>query len=314
LIVEDLPARSRPFVIPGLLSPGLRFAWIAAPAGMSTGYSSWKKVTTKPRQTIYLQTEALSSVQAHAGSMDITTARTAVATDDIVVTNHLTRAVGRSELRIIDDISFRIPRNSLFSISGPSGSGKTTLLNLMTGIDRPTAGTVIFDGEPLRARSENALARWRGRYVGIIFQFFHLIPTLTAFENVLLALELGGGIPRPAWRDRARACLASVEMETYTHRLPSELSGGQQQRVAIARAIANDPPLIVADEPTGNLDSRTAAAVFGLLEGLTSIGKTVVYVTHDRELAGRAAASVDLLDGRIVARHVTQSGAVWSDG
>jgi len=181
-----------------------------------------------------------------------------------------------------------VPRLGLFAINGPSGSGKTTLLNLVTGVDRPSSGTVLFDGQPVAAGSENELARWRGRHVGIIFQFFHLIPTLTAFENVLLALELGGagGLPRSEWRARAGSCLASVEMGSYLHRLPSELSGGQQQRVAIARAIANDPPLIVADEPTGNLDSRTVGAVFGLLEGLTLAGKTVVYVTHDREPAG----------------------------
>jgi putative ABC transport system ATP-binding protein len=225
---------------------------------------------------------------------------------DLLVAEQLTRVVGpkASQLRIIDGVSFRVPRLGLFAINGPSGSGKTTLLNLVTGIDRPSGGVVQFDGEQLVAASENALARWRGRHVGIIFQSFHLIPTLTAFENVLLALELGGGggLPRSAWRGRARSCLASVEMESYLHRLPSELSGGQQQRVAIARAIANDPPLIVADEPTGNLDSKTAAAVFALLEGLTRVGKTVVYVTHDRELAARARASIDLLDGRIVSR------------
>jgi putative ABC transport system ATP-binding protein len=176
------------------------------------------------------------------------------------------------------------------------------LLNLLTGIDRPSGGRVVFDGVPLVAGSENALARWRGRHVGIIFQFFHLIPTLTAFENVLLALELGGGLRRGEWRVRATECLATVGMESFGRRLPSELSGGEQQRVAIARALANDPPLIVADELTGNLDSKNAEAVFGLLEGLVGRGKTVVYVTHDRELAARASASVDLLDGRVVAR------------
>ncbi|GAC1640086.1 MAG: ABC transporter ATP-binding protein [Chloroflexota bacterium] len=234
--------------------------------------------------------------------MNTTSVEPAIASDFLLATEHLTRVVGKTESRIVDDVSFRVPRHSLFAINGPSGSGKTTLLNLVTGIDRPTSGTIIFDGKPLQANTENALARWRGRHVGIIFQFFHLIPTLTAFENVLLALELGGGggLPRSAWRDRARTCLAAVEMDAYQHRLPSELSGGQQQRVAIARAIANDPPLIVADEPTGNLDSRTASAVFGLLESLMVSGKTVVYVTHDRELAARAAASIDLLDGRVV--------------
>ena len=226
----------------------------------------------------------------------------------LVVARHLTRLIGSAATgqRIIDDVSFSIPRLSMFAINGPSGSGKSTLLNLMTGIDHPTTGEIVVGGDSLAVRGENALARWRGRHVGIIFQFFHLIPTLTAFENVLLALEFGGGgggLPRAQWRERARVCLASVEMASYHARLPSELSGGQQQRVAIARAIANDPPLIGADEPTGNLDSQAAASVFELLENLTHAGKTVVYVTHDRELASRAGASIELLDGRVVDRH-----------
>ncbi len=179
---------------------------------------------------------------------------------------------------------------------------------MLTGIDRPTSGKVIFAGDELRARSENALARWRGRHVGIVFQFFQLIPTLTALENVLLALELGGGggLPRGQWRQRALTCLEMVGLAEYPRRLPSELSGGQQQRVAIARALANGPPVLVADEPTGNLDSKTAHQVFDTLAGLTERGKTVIYVTHDRELAARASARIELLDGRIVA----QQGAV----
>jgi ABC-type lipoprotein export system ATPase subunit len=223
---------------------------------------------------------------------------------DLLVGEGLTRVVGsrRGELRIVDEVSVAVPRAALFAINGPSGSGKTTLLNLLTGIDRPTSGSVVFDGEPLVARTENALARWRGSHVGIIFQFFHLIPTLTAFENVLLALELGGGLRRSRWRPRAMECLAAVGVEQLAKRLPNELSGGEQQRVAIARALANDPPLLVADEPTGNLDSANAESVFALLEGLVERGKTVVYVTHDRTLAARASASIDLLDGRIMTR------------
>jgi ABC-type lipoprotein export system ATPase subunit len=225
---------------------------------------------------------------------------------DLVVARGLSRVIGSppTELRILDDVSLRVPRLSLFAINGPSGSGKSTLLNLLTGIDRPSSGEVIVDGRSIVAGGENALARWRGAHVGIVFQFFHLIPTLTASENVLLALELGGGggVPRSRWRRRAGECLSMVDLDGYGRRLPSELSGGEQQRVAIARALANDPPLIVADEPTGNLDSKTATAVFEVLERLTGLGKTVVYVTHDRGLAARSSASVDLLDGRIVAR------------
>jgi ABC-type lipoprotein export system ATPase subunit len=224
----------------------------------------------------------------------------------LIQVEHLTRvAANRSQRTIIlDDVSFSVPGKSLFAINGPSGSGKSTLLNLLTGIDRPTSGRVVFGGEELRARSENALARWRGRHVGIIFQFFQLIPTLTAAENVLLALELGGGggFPRRQWRQRAATCLELVDLADYRKRLPSELSGGQQQRVAIARALANDPPVLVADEPTGNLDSTMAHQVFEALAGLTSRGKTVIYVTHDHDLAARSSDGIELLDGRIVRR------------
>jgi len=203
---------------------------------------------------------------------------------------------------ILDDLTFTIPKQSLFAINGPSGSGKSTILNMLTGIDRPSSGRVVFEGRELRAMGENALARWRGRHIGIVFQFFQLIPTLTALENVLLALELGGGgsFKRREWRERAMACLQMASVQDLARRLPSELSGGEQQRVAIARALANDPPVIVADEPTGNLDSRTAHRIFDTLASLTEQGKTVVYVTHDVELAARASDRIHLLDGRIV--------------
>ena len=203
---------------------------------------------------------------------------------------------------ILDDATFAVPTGSLFAINGPSGSGKSTLLNMLTGIDRPTNGRILFEGQELRTMSENALARWRGQHVGIVFQFFQLIPTLTAIENVLLALELGGGggLRKRQWRERAMECLAMARIEDMALRLPGELSGGEQQRVAIARALANDPPLVVADETTGNLDSRTAHQVFETLADLTKHGKTVIYVTHAPELAELASARIHLLDGRIV--------------
>jgi putative ABC transport system ATP-binding protein len=228
----------------------------------------------------------------------------------LIEVEHLGRVIETRRRRtvILDNLSFAVPRGALFAINGPSGSGKSTLLNLLTGIDRPTSGRISFAGAQLRARTENELARWRGRNVGIIFQFFQLIPTLTALENVQLALELGSGadLHRGAWRQRALDCLDAVELDGLGHRLPSELSGGQQQRVAIARALANDPPVLVADEPTGNLDSGTAHAVFATLAGLTDQGKTVIYVTHDADLAARAPNRIDLLDGRIVAQHGAQ--------
>lgn len=207
---------------------------------------------------------------------------------------------------ILQDISFTIPRESLFAINGPSGSGKSTLLNILTGIDRPSSGKVLFGGEALLRMSENKLAQWRGRNVGIIFQFFQLLPTLTAQENILLALELGQLVPRKQWRTRAAECLEQVGMADYARRLPGELSGGQQQRVAIARALANNPLVLIADEPTGNLDSQTAHQVFDLLAEQTRQGKTVIYVTHDPNLAQRAGDRIELLDGRIVkSGHVT---------
>lgn len=221
---------------------------------------------------------------------------------DLIQVEHLCRTISTHAQKtvLLDDITFTVPAGSLFAINGPSGSGKSTLLNMITGIDRPTSGRVIFAGEELRARNEDALARWRGRHVGIVFQFFQLVPTLTVRENVLLALELGGSLPRRAWQERTRTCLAEVGMEALAERLPSELSGGQQQRVAVARALANDPLVLVADEPTGNLDSKTALAIFETLASLTRQGKTVIYVTHDPQLAARAGARIDLLDGHII--------------
>jgi ABC-type lipoprotein export system ATPase subunit len=222
----------------------------------------------------------------------------------LIEVEHLSRFIGLGARKttILDDVTFHVPAQSLFAITGPSGSGKSTLLNMLTGIDRPTRGRVLFAGQELRAMSEDKLARWRGKHVGIIFQFFQLLPTLTALENVLLALELGGGggLKRRQWRERAMACLALAQIQDLAHRLPSELSGGEQQRVAIARALANNPPMIVADEPTGNLDSRTAHQIFETLAGLTRYGKTVVYVTHAREMVAQATAHIDLLDGHIV--------------
>lgn len=221
----------------------------------------------------------------------------------LVQVEHLTHIITTrtQKITILGDVSFIVPAQSIFAIIGPSGSGKSTLLNMLTGIDRPTDGRILFAGEEIRAKSENELARWRGRHVGIVFQFFQLVPTLTALENVLLALELGkNSAPRRIWRARALQCLAQVDMQQYEKRLPSELSGGQQQRVAIARALANDPPVIIADEPTGNLDSQTAHAVFDVLANLTHYGKTVIYVTHDIDLSKRATAGIILRDGRIV--------------
>ena len=224
--------------------------------------------------------------------------------DEIIRVVDLSKTIknGANSFTILEHMSFSVPRSALFAINGPSGSGKSTLLNMLTGIDRPSQGQIFVADQELSARGEDQLARWRGIHVGIIFQFFQLIPTLTSLENILLALELGNThrYPRNQWRKRAMECLEQVDLADLADRLPSQLSGGQQQRVAIARAIVNDPPILIADEPTGSLDSKTAFAVFDVLKQLTIIGKTVVYVTHDTQLSQLASHRIHILDGRIV--------------
>jgi putative ABC transport system ATP-binding protein len=186
------------------------------------------------------------------------------------------------------------------AVVGKSGSGKSTVLNLLAGLDQPTSGLVHVAGQPLHELSESALASWRGRHVGVVFQFFQLLPTLTVLENVILAMEFVGAFAAPEREPRARALLDRVGIADQADKLPSRLSGGQQQRAAIARALANDPAILVADEPTGNLDSKTGASVVELFQGLASQGKTIVIVTHDDEIAGRAGRVVRLADGRVV--------------
>ena len=189
----------------------------------------------------------------------------------------------------------------MVAIVGPSGSGKTTILNLITGIDRPTAGAVTVDGQRIDAMSEEELAVWRGANVGIVFQFFQLLPTLSALENAVLPLDFARRGSKRERFERARHNLELVGLGDKLDHLPAELSGGEQQRVAIARALASDPKLIVGDEPTGNLDSVTAAEMFELLARLNGEGKTVLYVTHDLELARRAHRIVTIRDGVVVA-------------
>jgi putative ABC transport system ATP-binding protein len=198
------------------------------------------------------------------------------------------------------DVDLAIAAGELVAIVGKSGSGKSTLVNLIAGLDRPTAGRVRVAGTELAGLGESALAAWRGRHVGVVFQFFQLLPTLTIAENVALPIELARTLRAGEARARARDLLAQVGIADQADKLPAALSGGQQQRAAIARALANDPPLVIADEPTGNLDSQTADAVLALLAGLTRAGKTVVTVTHERDLARRADRVVTLADGKVV--------------
>ena len=185
------------------------------------------------------------------------------------------------------------------AVVGKSGMGKTTLLNLVAGIDRPTTGAVTVGSTSLAELSHDRLAAWRGRAVGVVFQFFQLLPTLTAIENVMLPMDFSGRFPARERHARALELLARVGVPEQADKLPSTLSGGQQQRVAIARSLANDPPLLVADEPTGNLDSATGAEIFGLFQSLVAEGKTVVVVTHERDTVSGAGRTVTIADGRI---------------
>jgi putative ABC transport system ATP-binding protein len=206
---------------------------------------------------------------------------------------------GAGTFRALAGVSLLVEPGELVAIQGRSGCGKSTLLNMMTGIDRPTAGEIVVAGMDLPRASENDLARWRGRSIGVVFQFFQLIPTLTVAENVMLPMDFAGrGSPRDR-RERAAELLELVEMTDQADKLPLATSGGQQQRIAIARALANDPAVVVADEPTGNLDTATAAGVFALFHRLAAAGRTIVLVTHDAELAGLAQRVVRMADGRI---------------
>jgi len=213
-----------------------------------------------------------------------------------VVKNYETGAGG---VNVLKDITLHVHPGEFVSVVGPSGSGKSTLLNMITGIDRPTSGEVFVTGEAVHKLSENQLAHWRGRNVGVIFQFFQLLPTLTILENVMLPMDFCNVYRRRERKDQAMHLLGHVSIADQADKLPSALSGGQQQRAAIARALANDPPLVVADEPTGNLDSQTAGEMFALFEELVSEGKTLVVVTHDRSLSQRSKRVLHLLDGRL---------------
>ena len=197
-------------------------------------------------------------------------------------------------------VDLQVESGAFVSIIGRSGSGKSTLINVITGIDRPTSGEVLVDQVRVHTLNEEQIAVWRGRSIGVIFQFFQLLPTLTAVENILLAMDYGGQYSAAERPERAMYLLELVGMADRAHRLPNSLSGGQQQCVAIARALANDPVLLTADEPTGNLDSKSAEMVFHLFETLAQAGKTILMVTHDNDLATRAQRTIRLADGRIV--------------
>jgi len=205
---------------------------------------------------------------------------------------------GSEQLTILHALDLHIKRGQFVSVIGPSGSGKSTLLGLIAGLDSPTSGQILLDGRDITSMSEDELAEYRGGLLGFIFQSFHLIPSLTAYENILIPMEIMG-VSRA--RERAQALLDEVGLHDRGHHYPSQLSGGEQQRVAIARAFANDPRILLADEPTGNLDSKNGAHIFDLLLKLNrERGTTLLLVTHDHQLADLADRKISLSDGRIV--------------
>ena len=199
----------------------------------------------------------------------------------------------------LHDIDLQVAAGEFVALVGKSGSGKSTLLNMIGGIDRPTAGSIEVSGTSLQGLNENALAIWRGKHVGLVFQFFQLLPTLTVVENVMLPMDFSGLVPPAERRTRALSLLDQVGVKAQADKLPSTLSGGQAQRVAISRALANRPAVILADEPTGNLDTETARSVLELFRAMADAGTTVVIATHERDIAGIVDRRVEIVDGAI---------------
>jgi len=212
----------------------------------------------------------------------------------------------------LSGVDLQVNTGEFIAVVGKSGSGKSTLINMITGIDKPTSGEVLVGDTPVHTLSEGRTAVWRGRHIGVVFQFFQLLPTLTVIENVMLPMDFCNVHTMRERPERAMDLLEQVGIAGHAHKLPSAVSGGEQQRAAIARALANDPPIIAADEPTGNLDSKTAESVFQLFEKLVDEGKTILIVTHDRDLVRRVTRTVTLADGEIVDEMVRERSKVPS--
>ena len=201
----------------------------------------------------------------------------------------------------LNEIDLKVERGEFVGIIGKSGAGKSTLINMLTGIDKPDRGEIFVDGSPIHQMDEHRVSAWRGKNMGVVFQFFQLIPRLSCLQNVMLPMDFCNVYPTiQEQRERAMHLLEQMEIAEHAHKLPSAVSGGQRQRVAIARALANNPAVLAADEPTGNLDSKTADAVFKIFESLVEAGTTIVMVTHDKELADRVGRVIQLVDGEIV--------------
>ena len=223
-------------------------------------------------------------------------------------------SVGDDQIKVLKGIDLAIPSGSFAAIVGPSGNGKSTLLNMITGIDHPTSGQVIVTGQALHNMSENGLAAWRSQNMGIVFQFFQLIPSLNLLQNVIMPMDFLGTLSRSQRKERAFHLLDMVGLADEAKKLPSRVSGGQQQRAAIARALANDPPLVVADEPTGNLDNETSEEVFQIFSHLVDQGKTLIMVTHNLELAQRVPLRIEIVNGKVSPAHAWLQSAPSSNG
>lgn len=215
--------------------------------------------------------------------------------------------------RALSGINLKVESGEFVAVVGPSGSGKSTLINMITGIDRPTTGDVFVTGERLTRMNENQVAKWRGRNVGVVFQFFQLLPTLTVLENVMMPMNYCGTY-KGQRKHRAMDLLELVDIPDIAEKYPIQISGGQQQRAAIARALANDPKLIIGDEPTGNLDSVSAGLIFALFEELVEKGKTIIMVTHDRELAGKIQRVEEVRNGQLVSTEAIDRRLVAGKG